>query len=322
MAETAVAAFLLDGRGGCQVIDKKATLDQSSPANPLWVHIDYTKPQAEEWLKEQNRLDPLVVESLLSQDSRPRSSAFQNGLLMGLRGVNFNPGAAPEDMVAIRLWVENSLIISSSQRPLATLDELHKNLARGKGPVSVSSFLIELITGVSDHIAESLDELENDFESLELPLTQEEFPEVRVQLAALRRTAISLRRYLQPQRDALVHLQNETVPWLTKNDKLSLRENTNRMYRYIEELDSIIARASIIQEELSSRVAEQINRRMYTLSLVATIFMPLSFLTGLFGMNVGGIPGNENRYGFFITSLWMIVVIILLLFYLKRKKWF
>lgn len=312
-----------DGKGSCIAIDASIPVEQvSSVENPLWIHLDYSQAAAEEWLKKQTRLEPLVIESLLSQDSRPRSSAFQHGLLMGLRGVNFNPGAAPEDMVAIRLWVEDAIVITSSQRRLATLDEIRQAFHQGKGPVAIGGFLIQLVDGVIDHIAESLEELENDFESLEDKVQHYEHPEIRTQLASLRRTAIALRRYLQPQRDALVHLQNEPVTWLRRTDRLHLRENTNRLNRYLEELDSISARASVVQEELASRVAEQINRRMYTLSLVATIFMPLSFLAGLFGINVGGIPGSESKFGFLVFSGITLLIMVLHLLYLKRKKWF
>jgi zinc transporter len=319
----AVAAYLLDGNGGCTLLQFPTFEDLAGrPDRLLWIHLDYSNPQAEEWLSQQSRLDPLVIESLLSQDSRPRSSPFHDGLLLGLRGVNHNPGAAPEDMIAIRLWVEENCVISSSQRRLTTLEDIRRELLQGTGPSSVNGLLIQLVAGIIDRIAETLEELENDFDNLEDLVQDTENAALRSQLATLRRMAISLRRYLAPQRDALVHLQNEPIAWLKKRDKLHLRENANRLNRYLEELDSISDRAIVVQEELASRLAEQINRRIYALTLVATVFMPLSFLTGLLGINVGGIPGAENRFGFLTFSGIVLLIIICQLLYLKKKKWF
>lgn len=319
----AVTVFHLDGKGGCTALpfptaETLATLT----GLPLWIHLDYSHPQAEEWLNQQSHLDPLVVASLLSEDSRPRSSPFLNGLLMGLRGVNFNPGAAPEDMVAIRLWVEENCLISSSQRPLTTLADIRYDLLQGKGPMTINGLLIQLVEGIIERIAETVEELEDDFDSLEDQVENAQNANLRGQLATLRRMAIALRRYLAPQRDALVHLQNEPIAWLKKRDKLHLRENANRLNRYLEELDSISDRAVVVQEELASRLAEQINRRIYTLTLVATVFMPLSFLAGLFGINVGGIPGAASPFGFLIFCTIVLLIIICQLFYLKKKKWF
>ncbi len=323
LALAAVTVFAFDGKGGCTSLNFP-TADALAALNgqPLWIHLDYSDPQAESWLNQQSRLDPLVIASLLAQDSRPRTSPFQNGLLMGLRGVNFNPGAAPEDMVAIRLWVEENCLISSSQRRLTTLADIRGDLLQGKGPMSITAMLIDLVEGISERIAETVEELENDFDSLEDQVDEARNTGLRSQLAALRRMAIALRRYLAPQRDALVYLQNEPIAWLKKRDKLHLRENANRLHRYLEELDSISDRAIVVQEELASRLAEQINRRIYTLTMVATIFMPLSFLAGMFGINVGGIPGATSSFGFAIFGGVTLLIIIGQLLYLKKKKWF
>ena len=101
-----------------------------------------------------------------------------------------------------------------------------------------------------------------------------------------------------------------------------LRESLNQFNRYIEELDTIRDRAIVAQEELLSKLSEVLNKRMYTLSLVATIFLPLGFLTGLLGINVGGIPGANSPYGFLLICLGIGALVFVLIGYLKSKKWF
>ena len=97
---------------------------------------------------------------------------------------------------------------------------------------------------------------------------------------------------------------------------------SDRLIRHIEDLDAVRERAAVTQEELLSRLSDQINTRMYVLSVVAAIFLPLGFLTGLLGINVGGIPGTENPWAFLIFLLFIIVIFVGQMLWFRSKKWF
>ena len=91
--------------------------------------------------------------------------------------------------------------------------------------------------------------------------------------------------------------------------------------RHIEELDTIRDKVALIQEELANRLSEQLNKKMYILSIISAIFLPLSFLTGLLGINIGGIPGAENENAFYIFSLILVFIISVQLTIFKKKRW-
>ena len=91
--------------------------------------------------------------------------------------------------------------------------------------------------------------------------------------------------------------------------------------RHIEELETIRDKVALIQEELANRLSEQLNKKMYILSIISAIFLPLSFLTGLLGINIGGIPGAENENAFYIFSLILVFIISVQLTIFKKKKW-
>ena len=99
-------------------------------------------------------------------------------------------------------------------------------------------------------------------------------------------------------------------------------ENAEHLIRYLEDLDSVRDRAAVTQEELGARMSEQMNNRMYVLSIVTMIFLPLGFLTGLLGINVGGMPGVENQYAFTTVVVIILVSACVQIWYLKRNKWF
>ena len=115
-------ALQLNGAGGATPISLSAPLP--SQGGPLWIHLDYTVDEAYEWLQNRPDVPVSVLEALFATDTRPRAADVGGGLLIYLRGVNLAPGARPEDMIAVRLWIRNGLIISTQKRQLLTLSEI------------------------------------------------------------------------------------------------------------------------------------------------------------------------------------------------------
>lgn len=316
-----IAAYILDGKGGGRAIEWQEINNWSEDDGILWVHLDYTTASGEKWLKDESGLDELVISALTSEDPRPRSAVMKDGLLVALRGVNMNPGADPEDMVSIRLWINGNRIISTRRRKLLSIVTLKEAIEQGNGPTTTGDFLVDLSSRLVDRMADVVDGIENKADLLEEQVLSVQGHQLRPIISELRREAISLRRYLAPQREAMSRLYNERVPWLNDMDRLRLREVADSTMRYIEDLDSARERAIVIQEELMSRISEQMDKRMYVLSIVAAIFLPLGFLTGLLGINVGGIPGAEYKESFIIFCGVLVLVSSLQIYIFKKMKW-
>ena len=258
----------------------------------------------------------------MDDDTRPRCFTLNEGLFLSLRGVNLNPGADPEDMVAVRVWADERCIITSNRRKLLSLEDIRELLRKGKGPASASAFVRFLIERLASRAEVVIEQIENEFSDLEDEIVDGSGAEHRTELSQLRRQAIRLKRFFAPQTEALLKLVNDPPAWMPKGDRVHIRESINTFNRYLEELDSIRDRAIIAQEEMLSRLSEILNQRMYTLSLVATLFLPLGFLTGLLGINVGGIPGAQSQYGFLAICTGIIMIVAGMLAFLKFKKWF
>jgi zinc transporter len=288
----------------------------------LWLHLDYTDPEMARWVREDSGVDAVVAEAILAPETRPRCLAHGDGLLLILRGVNQNPGADPEDMVSVRIWMAADRIISSGQRKLLSIDDLSQEIEQGTGPVSQGEFLVRLGELMADRIGDVVNDIDDVVDSLEDELLAVEHQELRYSLSNVRRQIVALRRYLAPQRDALARLVTERSRLIDDLVRMQLRELTDRMTRYIEDLDEARDRASVTHEELLNRLAELTNRRMYLLTMVAAIFIPLSFITGLLGVNVGGIPGAHNRHAFLIVIGLLVIVCVAQWFYFRWQKWF
>lgn len=221
----------------------------------------------------------------------------------------------------IRLYISPNLIISTRRRNLLTVTELIDNLKRGIGPKSSSEFLVELTYRITDRMDSVIDHIQERTDFLEENLLDTADTKFRNEILAIRRETIILKRYLSPQKEALNKLYNDKITWVNEYQKIEIRETNDQLMRHIEELDTIRDKVALIQEELANRLSEQLNKKMYILSIISAIFLPLSFLTGLLGINIGGIPGAENENAFYIFSLILVFIISVQLTIFKKKRW-
>lgn len=287
----------------------------------LWIHLDADHESVLKWLTEKSGLSPMVAEALLEVGTRPRSVVSESGVLAIFRGVNCNPGADPEDMVAMRMFVNEQRVITMRRSRLMAVQDIHESLRAGNGPTTAGAFFVCVVDRITERIGEVVADIEDRVAEVEDTIVSAQSAELRPRLAELRRQSISLRRYIAPQRDMLARLVHERIAWLSEPDRVLLREIAERTARYVEDIDAARERALIAQEELNNRLTEQMNRAMYTLSIVAAIFLPLGLLTGLLGINVGGIPGTESPWAFLIVTVFLFVLAIVLIAWFKKLKW-
>jgi zinc transporter len=316
-----ILAYILDGKGGGRKVGWAGINSWQPEQGLLWVHLNYSLPDAQEWLSITSDLDEVISDALTEEDSRPRCTLFHDGLLLGLRGVNMNPGSDPEDMVGIRLWFENNRIISTRRRRVLSISDIQVAIEQGNGPETMGEFLVQVAGRIMERMRHVIDDLEDNVADLEDQVLSADSHQLRSQLANLRRQAISLRRYLSPQREALSRLLTEKIPWMNDSTRIRMREVSDQLARHLEDLDEARDRAAVTQEELVNRLSEQMNNKMYLLSIVAAIFLPLGFLTGLLGINVGGIPGADSNLGFTVFIILLVVVVAFQLWFFKKKHW-
>lgn len=275
----------------------------------VWAHVDGWVEAGRDWLGRIG-LETFEIEALLAEETRPRCTVHGEIALMNLRGVNLNPGAEPEDMIALRLFISERMVVSVQMRQLQAVNDLMSALDRGTGALSPGDLIARLALRLADRaepvvaaLNERVDQLEDAMDDPDGPGAEE-----RGELADVRRESILLRRFMFPQRDALSTLEIEDLPWLSQRDRSRLREATERVTRLGEELDAIRDRAQVVQDQVSDLRAEAMNRQMLLLSVVAAIFLPMSLLTGLLGINVGGIPGAQSPLAFWLVCILLVAI--------------
>lgn len=311
----ALFGLTLDGLGGALPL-----MAEDDGISTTWVHGDYSSANAEKWLSEMG-LSESAITTLTRSDTRPRSLKTDTGVLVVLRGVNLNPGADQDDMVSVRFWVEPRRLISLRQRRLFSIDDVRNDLHAGHGPCDIGSLLTQLIERIANRVADFVDSLEEKVDEFELAVESGPNIKTRSEVSMVRRQIAHVRRYLAPQREALEALRRGLPNWLSEYAD-SISEESDRIARYIEDLDLARERTVLLQEEILNRIAMEQNTRMFALSIAAIIFLPITFVTGLFGMNVGGLPGTDNASAFWIVSAAMVTMALAVVAWLSWKRWF
>jgi zinc transporter len=315
-------ALVLDEQGGARSIENTAELHNWQPEQgKLWVHMDYSQAEVVNWLKNCEFLTDYELESLTADETRPRITSATNGHMLFLRGINLNPAQSPEDMVSIRFFINDNIVITTRKRRLLSIQDILTSFNNNTGPCSISQLVCEIAHTLTSRMQRVIDGLDDTLDEFEDEIDEPSKKFDNQGLSQLRRQTIALKRYLKPQKEALSSMLQNKYSWLVDEDKAKLNETTNLLIRYLEELDSSIERAQVIQQTVTNQVSEQLNQRMYVMSVVAALFLPLGFLTGLLGINVGGIPGTDSPYAFTLFVVFLVVLTVSIGVYFKNKKW-
>lgn len=301
--------------------EQVADIDLDSE-DKYWTHFSIDNKQMSDWLRKQSGLDSTVTDPLLSVKVRPRIITNPNSLVIVLRVADTQDVAEHDELRSLRLYADPHRIISTSTAPLPVVEQL---LRKWQNKQTGSTGLVQLfqelvnqsIRGIEE-ILEDIDERTDQLESQTLGPGAD--PSV-LEVADLALEGLHLRRCLAPQKEVLARLGHSDVNFLTTPVKKKMRDLYERVCRQLEEAEVNRDRARIIREQLNSHIADQVNQRLYFFSVIAVIFVPLGFMTGLLGVNLGGIPGAESPHAFAIFCGLLVSITAGLSLLFRRWKW-
>jgi len=286
-----------------------------------WVHLDGRDADALRWLEADGHGLPETARiNLTAAETRPRCQPLPEGVIINLRGPRQTADEEGDELVSLRIWAERGRVVSVSFRRMAGIDDLRARMEKG-------DFLDpgDMIAALSIQIAKHLDpvvaDLGDQVDDCELALSGDGYF-LRREIAKARSTAISYRRFVVPQRQALDAMSLLEQDWIEDEDRIHLREAADRFARMAEELEAIRERSALLHEQITDLRAEKIDRRSLIIAVVALIFLPLTFVTGLFGMNVDGIPYAHHPLSFWAVTGFSVLVGASVAGYFIVSNWF
>ncbi len=308
---------------GCRIdLDLDDPNAHKSGHGILWLHMCAVDQDTRDFLADETNLDEIVINALLASETRPRILIRSEGAMITLRAMNLNESENPEEMISLSMWIDSNRVITTRQRDIMAIEDVKNDIEHSKGPKSAGEFLTMITNRVYSRMEPYIEDLEERTFKIEELLALREVDNVSEDTRLIRlRTAI-FRRYIMPQKMALEGLIKAKFSWLSEENIEHLIESHDRVTRYIETLNDIRDRAQIINDEIDMLNSTKLNSTAYMFSVVATIFLPLSFLTGLMGINIGGMPGVNRGEAFWIFSILCILIAGLQIIIFKRNKWF
>ena len=251
--------------------------------------------ETRKFLENETEIDPIIIDAMLADETRPRALLKDDGMLIILRAMNLNDGQDPEDMISIRMWIGERTVITTRRRDIKAIEDIVGLIQIGNGPTNPCGFLTMITDRMFVRMEPFLVDLEDRISKAEELLISGNDNEISNDVSLVRKRTTIFTRYITPQRTTLEILLKAKYQGLRETHREHLVESLDRVTRYVEELLELRERSQILNDEIESAHGRRLNDITYIFSVAATVFLPLSFLTGLMGINIGGMPGVDTR---------------------------
>lgn len=314
-------AYIIEGGSAREVATASAHDAPRAERSLLWIHLHGPDDVCDAWLSLQGDVPDPARAALTAVETRPRCQSMGDSALVNLRGIGDAQIDSADPLVSIRMWLQHGRVISVVRAGMNAVGTLREAVVAGR--VSDPGELVAVIAGaISKPLDAVIADVGDALDEIEATLATDEGADLRRATNAIRGRAIAYRRFIVPERVALETLSELPGAWLDEHDRTDLREAANRFARMTEELDAIRERAALVSDQLIEVRAEVMERRSFVLSIVALIFLPLTFFTGLLGINVEGIWYAEHPFAFNAVVIICVVTAAVLAAYFFVRHWF
>jgi zinc transporter len=317
-----ICAFRLGKtQSGHSLMWEAAKTEFADPTAPIWLHFNLADRRARNWLADCQQLSELARETLLANHSPIRLEIERDHIICVLGDFHYEFATDPEGLGILQLYLEPNRLITGRQHSLKVIDQLRRDFLNGgdlpSNPLQVVLQLLEHLTNELDNAVNRCGDIVDDIEE---GILKGRYADRGSDLGQVRRLLVRLRRHMGGNRLALLRLLNQCPKWVSEIDKAELRREIERLDAVLQDLELVQERARLVQEEITSQLNEKINRNLYFLSIVTTVFLPVTLITGVFGMNVNGIPLTEDHNGFIWVTLVMGLTLGGTVIFLRRQR--
>lgn len=296
----------------------------SAPAEPHdynWVHVNLSTEPGRQWVLRHAGLPPQLAATFLDRTEEPGLQAFGNGCLIVLEDRLKDFDQSTQEMGELRLWVERGRVVTGRWKPLAATGRLRFRCQVGTAPASAVAMVGALLEEIAADVEAIANRTRRRLDVLEDEVLENVADGIAGELGAIRREAIKLRRRVLPLRQLLGQLAT-AFPWASADDTRAFDALLGRVEHAGGEIMECLEQARLLQDEFAARNAERSGRNLYIISVLTAVLMPLNIVTGIFGMNVAGLPGLHDGAAFLWVMLGMVGLGAAVLAVFKLKRWF
>jgi zinc transporter len=301
--------------------------DQDVPAalasnERLWLHFNLSDMRARHFVARMDRLAEGLREHLLERPTHLRIETHDDALAGELGDLQIDPADESDVVDTFGFVLRQDILVTVRRHPLKSLDRLRDGLGRSKTPSSPSQAFAELIDHFSTDIRALVEEHSDLVDTFEDRILAGSVERIGDRLGPIRRLLVRMRRRMTAERQLLACASAHPPEWFTPPDRQSLRDALDQLDGVAQDLDLVADRARLLQEEIGARLTEETNRNLFFLSVVTALILPVTLITGIFGMNVGGLPWVDDPGGFAWVCIVMLATLAASALFLRRRKLF
>ncbi len=286
----------------------------------VWIHLNAADAHARSWIENNTHIPTAAQAIMLDADDRQRVDKFGTGICGVISDVHYGFDFDPDQIATLRFYLNSRCLISTRLAPLNATDRLRKSVRQGVQfnstlalMATLFDFQVEMLNDIVARVGKDLSVVEDD-------VLKGSIADQRGELGRMRRLAVRLYRHFNPGLRTLRRLIARPPAWVEETDAAALQETIEDLAVVVDDLLVIQERAKLLQEELASRVAEETNRSLYVLSMVTAVMLPVTLITGIFGMNVAGLPGLNDPQAFTWVVVSMVVVAVIAILLLQKRR--
>jgi len=312
---------LRPGEKSANKIEPSDIKAQLADGNRLWIDILGPTREDTECLADTFGFHQLALVDVLNNAVRPKQEAYDDVLFTVLGAINLNPGEDALDTINLNMFLTEQYLVTAHCKPLKSTRRVTAALEKGRNWLArgTDHVYYRLFDGVVNRYLDILDEMEVHFDEIEYKVFKTDDPSVQEEIFHEKRRIAFLKRSIGPTRDALRELVYGAFEQISPETQTLLRDVLDHVMRIGDGIESFKELAAGLMDSYMSRISNRMNEVMKLMSIIATVMLPLSFLTGIFGMNFEVIPGLHFEYGFWVLCAFMGAMIVMLLWFFRRS---
>lgn len=292
--------------------------------NLTWINVDgLHEVEIVRKIGEHFGLHPLVLEDIVHTDQRPKVEDYEQYLFMICKMFMFEEAESRIDTEQFSLILGQNFILTFQEREGDVFEPVRERLRKGKGRIRTAGMdylAYALVDAVVDNYFVVLEKIGERIERLEEAMTEDPGPETMQMIHHLKRELIWLRKSVWPLREVIGRLEREEISLIQEKTTIFLRDVYDHTIQVIETIETFRDMTSGMLDLYLSTISNRMNEVMKVLTIIATIFIPLTFIAGIYGMNFKYMPELEWHWGYPVVLIIMLVVVIIMIFWFRRKR--
>jgi magnesium transporter len=270
------------------------------------------------------QIHPLILEDALDVDQRPKFEEYQNSFFFTFHEFRYRPESGTLDSEQLSIYCVGNVVLSFQEDNEDAFEGVRKRIEdklgriRHRGGDYLAYALIDVVV---DHYFDTLESLTEQVNNIEDRIFKDPRPEIKSEIHLVKRQLIHFRKYLLPLREAINRFSRTEISFIDKKTHYYVRDLYDHCIQAVDGLEHLRETVLSLQDLYNSELSFRMNSVMQTLTIITTIFIPLSFLAGIYGMNFRHMPELDERYAYHILLGVMATIAISLLIVFRRKGW-